>query len=181
MAEGQQGVVFGIKGASKSQFQKVQVKIMDKMPRSNKSIPGGLELRLLDTHELKELLHYRLSRKEANPDTGRPADKQRFYLHSETDLKYAKQFLAEEKRRDKKTRKITWKQIGGRDNHLLDCEVYAAACADSSWTPSIRYLAKVEEKKKEAPKPKPAPKVETQDVRQRLPGNRNRPSWYNKR
>lgn len=130
---------------------------------------------------MKDLLHYRLTRKEANPDTERPADHQRFYLHSETDLAYAKQFLAEEKRRDKKTKKITWKQIGGRDNHLFDCEVYAAACADSSWTPSIRYLAKIEEKKKEAPKPKAAPKVEPHDVRQKLTGNRNRPSWYNKR
>ncbi len=181
LRDNSRGVVFGIKGASKSQFQKVQVKIMDKMPRSNKPIPGGLELRLLDTHQLKDLLHYRLTRKEANPDTERPADHQRFYLHSETDLKYAKQFLAEEKRRDKKTKKITWKQIGGRDNHLFDCEVYAAACADSSWTPSIRYLAKIEEKKREAPKPKEIPKAESQDVRQKLTGNRNRPSWYNKR
>jgi hypothetical protein len=62
-------VVFGIKGASKSQFQKVQVRVMDQMPRSNKPIPGGLELR--------------------------------FYHHSETDMQYAKQFLAEEKRREK--------------------------------------------------------------------------------
>ena len=181
LRDNSRGVIFGIKGASKTQFQKVQVKLMDKMPRSNKPIPGGLELRLLDTHQLKDLLHYRIARKEADPETGRPAEKQRFYLHSETDLKYAKQFLAEEKRRDKKTKKITWKQIGGRDNHLLDCEVYAAACADSAWTPSIRYLAKAQERKKDAPKPKSDPKPEVQDVRQRITGNRNRPSWYNKR
>ena len=53
--------------------------------------------------------------------------------------------------------------------------------ADDDWTHSIRFLAKIEEKKKEAPTPKPAPKTGPQDVRQQLTGNRNRPSWYNKR
>jgi len=126
-------------------------------------------------------MHSRLQRKEADPETGRKEQTQRFYLHSETGPDYARQFLAEEKRRDKKTKKIRWKKIGGRENHLLDCEVYAAACADSSWTPSVWFLAKAEEKRKEAPRPKPAPKPEPQDVRQRITGNRNRPSWYNKR
>ncbi|SCY01621.1 terminase gpA endonuclease subunit [Desulfoluna spongiiphila] len=181
LRDNSRGVIFGIKGSSKGQLQNVHMKVMDKLPRSSKPIPGGLELRFLDTQNLKELLHVRLGNKEADPKTGRKADKQRFYLHSETDVNYAKQFLAEEKRRDKKTRKVSWQQIGGRANHLLDCEVYAAACADSSWMPSIRFLSKVEEKKKAAPKPKPAPKQEAQDVRQRITGNRNRPSWYNKR
>jgi excisionase family DNA binding protein len=77
-------------------------------------------------------------------------------------VQYAKQFLAEEKRRDKKSKKVKWQQIGGRDNHLLDCEVYAAACAESSWTPSIRYLAKIEETKKTETKSKSATKPEPQ-------------------
>ena len=34
-----------------------------------------------------------------------------------------------------------WKQVG-RDNHLLDAEVYAAACADSSWQPNLSGLAR---------------------------------------
>ncbi len=177
LRDNSRGVIFGIKGSSKTQFQKV--KVMDKLPRSNKPIPGGLELRFLDTQQLKDLLHFRLTRKEADPEKGRKAEQQRFYLHSETDLQYAKQFLAEEKRRDKKTKNVKWQQIGGRDNHLLDCEVYAAACADSSWTPSIRYLAKIEETKKTETKLKPAAKPEPQA--QRPAGNRNRPSWFNKR
>ncbi|VFQ43494.1 terminase gpA endonuclease subunit [Desulfoluna butyratoxydans] len=181
LRDNSRGVIFGIKGASKEPFDTVQVKIMDRMPKSRKPIPGGLELRLLHTQRLKSLLHSRLQRKEADPETGRKEQNQRFYLHSETGPDYAKQFLAEEKRWDQKGKKFHWEQIGGRANHLLDCEVYAAACADSSWTPSIQFLAKVEEKKKAAPKPKPAPKTEPQDVRQRITGNRNRPSWYNKR
>jgi phage terminase large subunit GpA-like protein len=181
LRDNSRGVIFGIKGSSKSesQFQNVQVKVVDKMPRSNKPIPGGLELRLLNTQQLKDLLHFRLNRKEAVPEKKRKAESQRFYLHSETDVQYAKQFLAEEKRRDKKTKKIKWQEIKGRPNHLFDCEVYAAACADSSWTPSIRYLAKIEEANKTETKSKPAVKPEPQA--QRSVGNRKRPSWFNKR
>jgi len=47
------GVIFGIKGASKDPFDTVQVKIMDRMPKSRKPIPGGLELRILHTQRLK--------------------------------------------------------------------------------------------------------------------------------
>jgi phage terminase large subunit GpA-like protein len=181
LRDNSRGVIFGIKGGSRSQFQKVTVKIMDKLPRSNKPIPGGLELRLLDTQQLKDLLHFRLTRKEADPKKGRKAEQQRFYLHSETDVQYAKQFLAEEKRRNKKTKKVRWEPIRGRPNHLFDCEVYAAACADSSWTPSIRYLAKIEETKTIETKSKPVTKPEPQAQRQRPAGKRNRPSWFNKR
>jgi phage terminase large subunit GpA-like protein len=179
LRDNSRGVTFGIKGSSSTQFQKVEAKVMDKFPRSNKLIPGGLELRFLDTQQLKDLFHFRLTRKEADPEKGRKAEQQRLYLHSETDVQYAKQFLAEEKRRDKKSKKVKWQQIGGRDNHLLDCEVYAAACADSSWTPSIRYLAKIEETKKTETKSKPAIKPEPQAPKPA--GNRNRPSWFNKR
>lgn len=179
LRDNSRGVIFGIKGSSRTQFQKVESRVMDKFPRSNKLIPGGLELRFLDTQQIKDLLHFRLTRKEAVPEMGKKAEQQRFYLHSETDVQYAKQFLAEEKRRDKKTKKITWQQIGGRANHLLDCEVYAAACADSSWTPSIRYLAKIEETMKTETKSKSVVKTKPQALKPT--GNRNRPSWFNKR
>jgi len=125
--------VHGIKGASRPQFRRVEIRILDKMKRGNRIIPGGLELRFLDTAQFKEILHWRLGRKEG--------ESQRLLLHSETGLDYARQFLAEEKRRDRRN-KIYWKKIR-RDNHLLDCEVYAAACADPQWTPSIQYIEKV--------------------------------------
>lgn len=180
LRDNSRGVIFGIKGNSRTQFQNVQVRTIDKMPRSNKPIPGGLELRLLNTQQLKDLLHFRLARKEADPERQTKEQSQRFYLHSETDLQYAKQFLAEEKRRDKKTKKITWQQIGGRDNHLFDCEVYAAACADSSWTPSIRYLAKVEEAKNTEIKQNPTDQ-QLSAVKNSVADIRKRPSWFNKR
>jgi hypothetical protein len=77
------------------------------------------------------------------------AETQRFYLHADTGMDYAKQFLAEEL---KKTRggKRMWVKIG-RDNHLLDCEVYAAACAHYTWYPNLLGFASYLESKKKAP------------------------------
>lgn len=131
------GVVWGVKGASRARLKRVDVTVIDRMKRGNRTIPGGLELRILDVSQFKDLLHWRLTRKEATD--GQPAESQRFYLHSETGMDYARQFLAEEKRRNRR-RKIEWVQIRG-DNHLLDCEVYAAACADSEWMPSLQMIA----------------------------------------
>ena len=124
--------VFGVKGASRPQLRKIMERPMDSVKRGGRIISGGLTLRLLDTHQFKDLLHWRLTRTEG--------DSQRFFLHSETGLDYAKQFLAEEKRRDRRRQEV-WTQIR-RDNHLLDCEVYAAACADSEWMPSVSQLAR---------------------------------------
>jgi hypothetical protein len=107
------------------------------MPSSNKLIPGGLELRLLDTTQYKGLIHWRLGRKEVTED--KPAESQRFYLHADTQIEYVKQLLSEEWRPDKK-KVMHWKQVYAA-NHLLDCEVIAAACADMEWLPSLQMLA----------------------------------------
>jgi phage terminase large subunit GpA-like protein len=123
------GVVFGTKGASRPQFGNVKVTVVDKMPRSQVPIPGGLELRILATERYKSLLHWRLTRKGE--------ESQRFYLDADTDTDYVKQFLAE---RPVSTKKGTiWEGRGA--NHLLDCEVLAAACADAQWVPSLTMLA----------------------------------------
>jgi len=131
-------VVYGIKGGSRFQIKKVQLSVIDKMPRSSKPIPGGLELRLLDTSQFKDVLHWRLGRQEADAENEKEPETQRFYLHSEAGMDYAKQILSEEKRRTHKG-KTEWKQIR-RDNHLLDCEVYASACVDPEWVPSFSML-----------------------------------------
>ena len=118
---------------------------LDSVRRGHRIVSGGLLLRTLDTTQFKDLLHWRLTRTEG--------ESQRFHLHSETDAEYAQQFLAEEKRRDRR-RQLTWVQIR-RDNHLLDCEVYAAACADSEWQPSLTAIAHQMEIKKTDPAPRP--------------------------
>ena len=132
--------VFGTKGATHIRAmaaKRIKVSRIDTMPSSNKLIPGGLELRLLDTTQYKGLIHFRLERKEAKDD--QPAESQRFYLHADTDIDYVKQLLSEEWRPDKR-KVMHWKQVYSA-NHLLDCEVIAAACADSEWLPSLKMLA----------------------------------------
>lgn len=143
------GIVWGIKGSSRPQLKRVTPRMIDKMTRGNRVIPGGLELRMLDVAQFKDLLHWRLTRKDG--------ESQRFYLHSETGMDYAKQFLAEEKRRNRR-RQVEWVQIRS-DNHLLDCEVYAAACADSEWMPSFQIIANNMKKNVDVPKNSP-PKIE---------------------
>jgi phage terminase large subunit GpA-like protein len=137
-------IVHGVKGASRPQLKKVMARPLDSAQnRAGRIVSGGLLLRTLDTGQFKDLLHWRLTRVDG--------ESQRFYLHSETDAEYAQQFLAEEKRRDRR-RQLSWVQIR-RDNHLLDCEVYAAACADSEWQPSLTNFAHQLEIRKTAPPP----------------------------
>ncbi|RKY05327.1 MAG: hypothetical protein DRP56_09055, partial [Planctomycetota bacterium] len=124
-------VVFGTKGASRPQNNRVRLSVIDKMARGNRPIPGGLELRILDVAAFKTLIHWRMTR--------RTGESQRFSLHNDTGLDYARQILAEELRRDRRGRQ-RWVQVRG-DNHLLDCEVIAAACADNQWSPSLAMIA----------------------------------------
>ena len=139
-------VLYGIKGSSRRQFQRVgPEKQIESKPAEGvkKRWRGIVTIRMLDTYQLKGLLYWRLGRKEKPLDeqgNTMPAESQRFYLHSETGMDYARQFLSEELRKDRRG-KIYWKQIR-RDNHLFDAEVYAAACADNSWQPNLALLAK---------------------------------------
>ncbi|NIO87649.1 MAG: hypothetical protein GTN53_44115, partial [Candidatus Aminicenantes bacterium] len=50
------------------------------------------------------------------------------YLHKKTGKDYVRQITAEEKRIDEKGLQV-WQEIR-RDNHLLDCECMAMACAE---------------------------------------------------
>lgn len=160
------GRIFGIKGASLRQVNRIKRTVIDKFPNKNKKIPGGLELRLLDTFQYKELLHWRLSRE--------PDESQYLSLHSGTDLDYAKQILAEELRKDKHGVKH-FVQIR-KDNHLLDCEVYAAACADNEWAPSLSFLAR----NSDVNAVKAAP-VERPGQEHQQEAGRTRPGWFNNR
>jgi hypothetical protein len=47
-----------------------------------------------------------------------------------------------------------WKQTYYQ-NHLLDCECIAAACADSEWLPSIQMMANYLRNKKQNTEEKP--------------------------
>ncbi len=156
------GVVFAVKGASAPQVKKVTPRVIDKMTRGNRVIPGGLVLYFLDTDKFKELFFWRLSRT--------PDETQAMSLHADTDMNYARQILAEQKQKDKQG-KVTWVAIR-RDNHLLDCEIYAAAAADPEWMPSLSFIAA------RTPEPGSSQKTETP-----LPvrTGRHRPGWFHSR
>ncbi|MFO7753188.1 MAG: terminase gpA endonuclease subunit, partial [Desulfobacteraceae bacterium] len=87
------GVIFGIKGENKRQIKRVNPRVIDKMARGNRPIPGGLVLYFLDTEQFKDLYHFRLSRG--------PEESQQMTLNSDTGLDYARQILAEEKQKDR--------------------------------------------------------------------------------
>lgn len=125
------GVIYGVKGASQRQESRVKYSTVDKFPHSGKPIPGGLELRILDTHQFKSLLHWRLSRTEE--------EDHRIYFDSETGSDFAHEVLAEEKRRLQNGH-TEWVKVR-RANHYLDTMVYAMACADGQWQPSLKILA----------------------------------------
>jgi len=136
------GRVYGTKGASHKHamsMKKIKVSRIDTLPSSNKVIPGGLELRLLHVDAYKELIHWRLERKEEDAAKGTAAESQRFYIHTETGQDYVRQLLSEERHRDRRN-VVSWKKVFWQ-NHLLDCEVIAAACADNEWLPSLKMLA----------------------------------------
>jgi len=125
------GKVFGVKGSSHPMLNKIKTTTIDKMPHSSKPIPRGLELRIIDTGTFKTILHNRLSRTEGEP--------RRFFLHADVGLDYVRQLTAEELRSDKRGRQ-RWFRVRSA-NHYLDCHVYAEACADAEWQPSLRILA----------------------------------------
>ncbi|HSV27264.1 MAG TPA: terminase gpA endonuclease subunit [Sedimentisphaerales bacterium] len=169
----QPGRVFGTKGATHVRslgLKRIKITKIDVLPRSNKPIPGGLELRLLDTSQYKALLHWRMERKEG--------ESQRFFLHADTGIDYARQILSEELARDRKG-KTYWKQRS-KDNHLLDCECLAAACADSEWLPSLKMIAKhLKERTAEARQEKPTPQRDPINERKQV-REYSRPGWLDR-
>ena len=130
--------IFGTKGGSyvsAMNVKRIKESVIDTMPHTKKPIPGGLVLRILDTNHFKHTLHWRLER--------RGEEAQQFYLHADTGEDYARQILAEEYGLDlyRKGKRRWRKRKGYAANHLLDCEVIAAACADGQWHPSLQEMA----------------------------------------
>lgn len=116
--------IWGTKGASNPVPGKIRPgSVIDKTP-SGKPLVGGLQLIMLDPNELKDMYHYRL-------DQAKSQGEQSGYLHSKVGMDYARQVTAEEKRIDEKGAQV-WVEIR-RDNHLLDAECLAQACAEPNW------------------------------------------------
>lgn len=121
-------VAWGVKGEAQKSTIKVRHSILDKMPgTSGRPIVGGLTIWLINVDLMKETLMWRFSNEDDHP--------QALHLHSETKEDFAKHILAEEARITKKgTRE--WVRVS-RDNHWLDCSVYAHAAADPQWARGV--------------------------------------------
>ena len=126
--------VFAIRGASREQLSPVRWTTIDKLPRSGRALPGGLQLLTLDTSHFKGLIHGRMAADSRQP----------MHLHAETGEDFALQIAAERLVRTK-TGELHWERFR-RDNHYLDCTVIASACADASWLPSLQMLARAQRK-----------------------------------
>jgi len=127
---------FATKGASKPQATKLKTTVVDKTPggqkKARKLMGGGLVLYWLNTHVLKSIFWQRMT-----TDKVKGSD-QVTTLHADTGMDYAQQITAEKK---EKNRNGVWKWVQiRRDNHLLDCEVIAAACSDPEWSPSLSHI-----------------------------------------
>jgi len=151
------GILHATKGASRSQLRRVKPSVIDRLP-SGQKIPGGLDLYILDSSALKELVLGRFHAESSQP----------MHLHEETGNDYAEQLTAEQLVLGKGGKR-EWKRIR-KANHLLDCECLAAACADPEWAPGLQLVAKLAP----SPSPKRPPQPEPQ------PRTGARPSWFSR-
>lgn len=126
------GIAWGTKGMSRnSDGRMIKRSIIDRMPgKGGEVIPGGLVLHFLDTDQLNELFDWRM----------RQAGAQRMNFHADAGADLFDQLTAIEKRRGRDGKEV-WKAT--RPEHLRDCSMIAAACADQQWDGGIPLLAAV--------------------------------------
>ena len=132
-----QGPLWAIKGASRELDKAVRWRVLDRMPGTGKPIPNGLTLYHLDTGRLKSALFTSL----LDEDSPRPIkifgapDMENDDPPDHTEL--IRHLTAERQIITPKGKRV-WKKIHN-DNHFLDCLVYALACGDVNWTPSLHH------------------------------------------
>jgi phage terminase large subunit GpA-like protein len=154
------GKIFGYKGASQRQDKTVLIRNLDTLPSSGRPIPGGLKLIKVNADEIKNTIQWRLFRKDD--------ESQQFFLHNKTGSDYARQFLAQALEKDR-LGNTAWVQLR-KDDHLKDCEVYAAACVDDTWIPSFSMIVNHLKKQRNAQPKKPVVKNNIPQKRERMWG-----------
>lgn len=139
--------VWGTKGSSSPMATKIRTgNVLQKTP-SGKNLPGGLQLVILNTDKLKDLLiAYRLAH-GISGEGDQPA-----YLHRKTEVDFARHLTAEVKERDNRGVESWTKKRD--DNHWLDACVIAHALADPEWpTGGINMLVGATRPAPQVPKP----------------------------
>jgi len=134
--------IWGYKGSNRAQDKNVVQKIMDTYPSSNRRIPGGLVLIKVNPDAMKDNVQAALFREEGQSG--------QLFLHSETGMDFAKQFIAQELRKDK-FGKTSWVTTH-KDDHLKDCTNMNYACVDDTWIPSFSMVVNFKNKPKRQPK-----------------------------
>ncbi len=94
-------------------------------------IPGILRFLLINTDQLKDALHHRLTIPQGDPGV--------WYLHEENGEEYARHIISEEKRIDHRG-VASWHATGA--NHWLDTEIYAMVAVDLQTAGGVRVLSK---------------------------------------
>lgn len=120
---------YAVKGASRKQdvvVRRSETGVQRDIPKEYRD---NITLYTLDTHDLKDLIFM----VRMQPDSLQP-----MWLHREVGDDYLRQMASEERDMDKNGNP-KWIQKRAA-NHLLDCEVYAAACAHPDWTPALQLL-----------------------------------------
>lgn len=113
-----------IKGASRKQEMTVRRSDVTVDKDVPKEYQETMPLFTLDTEDLKDLIFM----VRMDPESLQP-----MWMHRDTGDDYFRQMTNEERNEDGK-----WVEKGA--NHLLDCEVYAAACAHIDWAPVLQLL-----------------------------------------
>ena len=89
----------------------------------------------VNTQAIKDALWWKVERTNESPEM--PGN---WWVCADVEQQYISQFTAEEKRRDR-SGLVEWVQVK-KDNHLLDCEVYAFAAADPELFGGVRGLSR---------------------------------------
>jgi terminase, large subunit len=127
--------LFACKGSSKTMATKLSVgQPIEKTP-SGKPLRGGIRIIQVNTQAIKDALWWKVERTNESPEM--PGN---WWVCADVEQQYISQFTAEEKRRDR-SGLVEWVQVK-KDNHLLDCEVYAYAAADPELFGGVRGLSR---------------------------------------
>lgn len=143
--------LFAGKGSSRTMATKLRVgKPIEKTP-SGKSLGKGVRIVQVNTEAIKDALSWQINA-TANGDI----DNGLFLIPTDVDEAYIKQLTAEEKRINKRG-EAEWVPIR-KDNHYLDCEVYAHAAADPELFGGVMRLMK---RPRSRPQEKPQERQQT--------------------
>ncbi len=116
--------IWGTKGSSHAIPGRFKAGAQLRKTPSGKPLPHWFHIILIDTATMKDAYHYAI-------DQAIAGEQRAAYLHAETREDYARQIMAEEKRRTPKGT-IEWVRTKP-DNHYFDAEVLAMSVAHPDW------------------------------------------------